>query len=128
MAKATRRVLCLPGIRPRVSRARHQWSRRPRAEQMAQIIMQRRDRFSAGTVSLLRRTRQWLKARERLLSAWYARTQARAHARRAAKQQRLGGAGAILLPYWWEYESPLKRRIALEAMLRRMFSLVPMIG
>ena len=92
---------------------------------MALIIMQRRDRFSAGTVSLLRRTRQWLKARERLLSAWCARTQARAHARRAAKQQRLGGAGAILLPYWWEYESPMKRRIALEAMLRRMFSLVP---
>ena len=121
MAKATRRALCLPGIRPRASQARRPFPQSP----MAQIIMQRRDRFSAGTVSLLRRTRQWLKARERLLSAWYARAQARAHSRHAAKQQRLGGAGAILLPYWWEYESPLKRRIALEAMLRRMFSLVP---
>ncbi len=93
--------------------------------------MQRRDRFSTGTVSLLRRTQQWLKARERLLSAWYARTQthARNHARRRSSElrRRLGGAGAILVPDWWEYESPLKRRLALEAVLRRMFALVPMI-
>ena len=91
--------------------------------------MQRRDRFSTGTASLLRRAQQWLKARERLLSAWYARTQTRArvHTRRGGTElrRRLGGAGAILVPYWWEYESPLKRRIALEAMMRRMFALVP---
>ena len=94
--------------------------------------MQRRDRFSTGTASLLRRTKQWLKARERLLSAWYARTQTRArhHTRRSSTQlrRRLGGAGAILVPYWWEYESPLKRRIALEVMLRRMFTLVPAVS
>ena len=91
--------------------------------------MQRRDRFSTGTASLLRRTQQWLKARERLLSAWFARarTHARDHSRRSGTElrRRLGGAGAILVPYWWEYESPLKRRLVLEAMMRRMFALMP---
>ena len=91
--------------------------------------MQRRDCLSTRSVSLLRRTQQWLKARERLLSAWFACAQARArsHSRRSgiALCSRLGGAGAILVPYWWEYESPLKRRLALEAMLRRMFEIVP---
>ncbi len=91
--------------------------------------MQRRDRFSTGTASLLRRTQQWLKARERLFSAWFARAQTRArdHSRRGGTElrRRLGGAGAILVPYWWEYESPLKRRLALEAMMRRMFALIP---
>ncbi len=94
--------------------------------------MQRRDRFSARSASLLLRTQQWLKARERLLSAWCARTQTRArhHTRRSGVElrRRLGGAGSILVPYWWEYESPLKRRLALEAMMRRMFSLVPQIA
>jgi hypothetical protein len=55
---------------------------------------------------LMRRAQQWLAARERRLWEW------------------LGGEGAILLPQWWEYESPLKRRLALEATLRRMFSLL----
>ena len=91
--------------------------------------MQRRNRFSSGAVSLLRRTQQWLKARERLLSAWFARAHARAHdhSRRSGSElrRRPGGAGEILVPYWWEYESPLKRRLALEAMMRRMFALVP---
>ncbi len=91
--------------------------------------MRRRDRFSARSASLLRRTQQWLKARERLLSAWYAHAQTRAshHTRRGGVElrRRLGGAGAILVPYWWEYESPLKRRLALEAMMRRMFAIVP---
>ncbi len=97
----------------------------------ASITMRRRDRFSASTVSLLRRTRQWLKARERLLSAWFAcaHTRARNHTRRSGIElrRRLGGAGAKLVPYWWEYESPLKRQLALEAMMRRMSALVPMI-
>ena len=92
--------------------------------------MQRRDRISIRSVSLLRRTQQWLKARERLLSAWFARAQTRArnHSRRGGIElrRRLGGTGAILVPYWWEYESPLKRRLALEAMMQRMFALVPM--
>jgi hypothetical protein len=82
---------------------------------------------------LMRRAQQWLAARERLLSAWIMRThlrarasmQARVQVRRRARVEKLGGAGAILLPHWWEYESPLKRRLALEATLRRMFALVP---
>lgn len=94
--------------------------------------MQPRDRFPTGAVSLLRRTRQWLKAREHLLSAWFACAQTRAgnHTRRSGTElrRRLGGTGAILVPYWWEYESPLKRRLALEAMMRRMFALVPTIA
>ena len=100
--------------------------------------MQRRDRFSTGAASLLRRTQQWLKARERLLSAWCARTrtqlptQTRAHHHHhprhsgAELRRGLGGAGAIRVPYWWEYESPLKRRLVLEAMLQKMFALVPL--
>jgi len=87
--------------------------------------MQRRDRFSTRSGSLLRRTQQWLKARERLLSAWFARAQTRTGRGGTELRRRLGGAGAILVPYWWEYESPLKRRLALEAMLRRMFAIVP---
>ena len=110
--------------------------------------MRRRDRISAaaGTVghgvaapaaihagsalrgkpdSLLRRAQQWLAARERLLSAWYARTQAKSRGRSAALGQHQDSTGAIVLPYWWEYESPLKRRLALEALLRRMFSIAP---
>lgn len=82
--------------------------------------------------SLIRRAQQWLAARERLVSGWFARThgrarasmQARIHAHKAAR--RVGGAGAIVAPYWWEYESPLKRQLALEALLRRLFSVVPM--
>jgi hypothetical protein len=80
--------------------------------------------------SLLRRAQQWLAARERLVSGWFARTHGRARASMQArihghKAKRLGGAGAIVVPYWWEYESQLKRQLALEAMLRRLFSVVP---
>lgn len=74
---------------------------------------------------MLRRTQQWLKARERLLSAWYARTQTRAGRRGSERGHRLGDTEAIHVPYWWEYESPLKRLLALEAMMRRMFAIVP---
>jgi hypothetical protein len=81
---------------------------------------------------LMRRAQQWLAARERRLWEWIMRThlcarasmQARAQVRRHARVEKLGGEGAILLPQWWEYESPLKRRLALEATLRRMFSLL----
>ena len=91
-----------------------------------------------GKGSLLRRAQQWLAARECLLAAWIARARvatARAHPSMAARPRRLhgsvraatrlGGAGAIMVLQWWEYESPLKRRLALEATLRRLFSLVP---
>ena len=64
-------------------------------------------------------------ARERLLSAWCARAQARTRRDSTKLRRRLGGAGAILVPYWWEYESPLKQRLALEATLWRMFAMVP---
>jgi hypothetical protein len=80
--------------------------------------------------SLLSRAQQWLSARERLLAGWIGRAHGRARAAvqgriTAQRQQRIGGAGAVALPYWWEYESQLKRQIALEAMLRRLFSMVP---
>ncbi|HQA33576.1 MAG TPA: hypothetical protein PLD41_07100 [Casimicrobium huifangae] len=87
--------------------------------------------------SLLRRAQQWLAARERLLADWIARARvatALAHPSMPARVRRLhgkvtasrlGGAGAIMVLQWWEYESPLKRRLALEAKLRRMFSVVP---
>jgi N-glycosylase/DNA lyase len=35
---------------------------------------------------------------------------------------RLGMRGA---PWWWEFESELKRRLALEMLLRRMFAVMP---
>lgn len=81
--------------------------------------------------SLVRRAQQWLSAREQLVSNWFAHAQrtarasmqARVHTRRA---KRLGGAGAIIAPAWWEYESELKRRIALEALMRRLFSVTPL--
>lgn len=80
--------------------------------------------------SLIRRAQQWLAARERLVTGWFARTHGRARASMQArihahKAKRVGGAGAIVVPYWWEYESQLKRQLALEAMLRRLFSVVP---
>ena len=87
--------------------------------------------------SLLRRAQQWLAARERLLADWIARARvatALAHPSMPARVRRLhgkvtasrlGGAGAIMVLQWWEYESPLKQRLALEATLRRMFSVVP---
>jgi N-glycosylase/DNA lyase len=34
----------------------------------------------------------------------------------------LGMRGA---PWWWEFESEMKRRLALEMLLRRMFAMVP---
>ncbi|MBL8310605.1 MAG: hypothetical protein JNL19_09310 [Burkholderiales bacterium] len=75
------------------------------------------------------RSAQWLVARERLLTQWLARTGQRARASLPPKPRgRPSGKwrdGAIRLLPWWEYESPLKRRLALEATLQRMFSLMP---
>lgn len=89
-----------------------------------------------GSATLLRRAQQWLSARERLLAVWVASSRvavalahpsmpSRARRIRSSTVTRLGGAGAITVPHWWEYESPLKRRLALEATLRRLFSVVP---
>jgi hypothetical protein len=73
--------------------------------------------------ALLHRAQQWFAARERLIASWFAHLPARAAPKKLARKQ--GGAGAIVLPFWWEYESELKCRLALEALLRRLFSLVP---
>ena len=73
--------------------------------------------------TLLHRAQQWLEARERLIARWFARFPLRVAPSMLVRKQ--GGAGAIVLPYWWEYESELKCRLALEAVLRRLFSLVP---
>jgi hypothetical protein len=73
--------------------------------------------------TLLHRAQQWLEARERLIAAWFTHFPLRIAPKMLERKR--GGAGAILLPFWWEYESELKRRLALEAVLRRLFSMVP---
>ena len=73
--------------------------------------------------TLLHRAKQWLTARWRLIARWCVRLPVRAAQKRLAPK--LGGAGAIRLPSWWEYESELKCRLALEAVLRRLFSVLP---
>jgi hypothetical protein len=73
--------------------------------------------------TLLHRAQQWLEARERLIAGWFARFPARAAPKMLERKQ--GGAGAIVLPFWWEYESELKCRLVLEAVLRKLFSMVP---
>ncbi len=73
--------------------------------------------------ALLHRAQQWLESRERLIAGWFARFPLRAVPKVLERKQ--GSAGAIVLPYWWEYESELKCRLALEVLLRRLFSIVP---
>ena len=73
--------------------------------------------------TLLHRAQQWLAARKRLIAGWFVRFPMRIAPLMLA--QKLGGAGAIVLPFWWEYESELKCRLALEAVLRRLFSMLP---
>lgn len=102
--------------------------KRPQAATIKPATKARPARGKPG--SLIRRAQQWLAARERLVSGWFSRTHGRARASMQArihahKVKRVGGAGAIVVPYWWEYESQLKRQLALEAMLRRLFSVVP---
>ena len=74
----------------------------------------------------LHRAQQWLTARNRMIAVWCARFPMRVAPKLLARK--LGGAGAIVLPFWWEYESEFKCRLALEAVLRRLFSLVPATG
>lgn len=101
-----------------------------RPRQSAQRVQRARCK---PTATLVKRAQQWIAARERLIAAWLSRTHRKARAsmqmrvlvRQRNRSDKLGGAGAIKLPQWWEYESPLKRRLALEAVLRRMFSLLP---
>ena len=78
---------------------------------------------SAVLATLLHRAQQWFAARERLIAAWFTRFPLRVAPKKLERKQ--GGAGAMLLPFWWEYESELKCRLALEALLRRLFSMVP---
>ena len=73
--------------------------------------------------TLLHRAQQWLEARERLIAGWFTHFPLRAAPKLLERKQ--GGAGAIVLPFWWEYESELKCRLALEAVLRKLFSMVP---
>ena len=73
--------------------------------------------------ALLHRAQQWLEARERLIAGWFAHLPLRVTPNMLERKQ--AGAGAIVLPYWWEYEGELKCRLALEALLRRLFSMVP---
>ena len=78
---------------------------------------------SANTLTtLLQRAQQWIAARERLVASWLAHFPLRVAPKTPERKQ--GAAGAIVLPHWWEYESPLKRRLALEALLRRLFAVV----
>ena len=72
---------------------------------------------------LLHRAQQWLEARKRLIAGWFTHFPLRVAPKMLERKQ--GGAGAILLPFWWEYESELKCRLALETLLRRLFSMVP---
>ena len=73
--------------------------------------------------ALLYRAQQWLEARERLIASWFTHFPLRVAPKMLERKR--GGAGAILLPFWWEYESELKCRLALETLLRRLFSMVP---
>ena len=72
---------------------------------------------------LLHRAQQWLEARERLIASWFTHFPLRVAPKMLERKQ--GGAGAIVVPYWWEYESELKCRLALEAVLRKLSSIVP---
>lgn len=78
---------------------------------------------SSTLARLLHRAQQWLEARERLIASWFTHFPLRVAPKTLERKQ--GGAGAIVLPFWWEYESELKCRLALEAVLRRLFSMVP---
>ena len=89
--------------------------------QVADVSTQREARNALATV--MHRAQQWLQARERLIGRWFSRFPERAAVKIPEHKQ--GGAGAIRLPFWWEYESELKCRLALEALLRRLFSVVP---
>jgi hypothetical protein len=83
-------------------------------------------RMRRPDLALLRRARQWLAARNRLVARWIARFTG--PTRTSAPSRKLGRVGSIVLPFWWEYESELKCRLALETLLRKLFSLVPRLN
>jgi hypothetical protein len=102
----------------------------PRAAPVARSTATKRG--AAASKALLHRAQQWLSARERLVSIWLTRTGQRARlslqtiaSRYDPAGNRHGSARSPVVPRWWEYESELKRRLALEILLRRLFSLVP---
>ena len=89
-------------------------------------------RGEAASKALLHRAQQWLTARERLIAMWLTRAGQRARvslriitSRPSSPTLSRGVAHSPVAPRWWEYESELKRRLALEMLLRRLFSLVP---
>lgn len=84
-------------------------------------------RSASASSALFHRAQQWFSARERLLTRWLARTGQRTHAgMQYITTKRVDGtAQSPVVPRWWEYESELKRRLALELLLRRLFALVP---
>lgn len=105
-------------------------SRRDALAVHARALARRALRLPSQRTTLFDRAQQWLAARERLIAQWVRRTQARARAQIAPRsaagpRSRPGGAGAIRVLHWWEYESPLKRTLALEATLRHLFSIMP---
>ena len=89
-------------------------------------------RGAVASKALLHRAQQWLTARERLVSIWLTRTGQRARvslrtitSRHSPPAPRQRTTHSPVVPRWWEYESELKRRLALETLLRRLFSIVP---
>lgn len=84
--------------------------------------------------ALMHRAQQWFAARERMVALWFTRTGRRARAglhsiasRQSVSVERGSIAQSPVAPRWWEYESELKRRLALEILLRRLFALVPVL-
>ncbi len=71
----------------------------------------------------MRRAQQWVASRERLVASWLRHFSTQPHSKFPASRR--DAAGALRLPFWWEYESELKCRLALEAVLRRLFSMLP---
>ncbi len=80
-------------------------------------------KLSNGLSALVRRAQQWVASRERLVASWLRHFSTQPRSKFPASRR--DAAGALRLPFWWEYESELKCRLALEAVLRRLFSLVP---
>lgn len=105
-------------------------SRRDALAAHARTLARRARRLQWPHTALFDRAQQWIAARERLIAQWVGRTRALAQARMAphtaaGARGRPVGTGAIRVLQWWEYESPLKRTLALEATLRHLFSIVP---
>ncbi len=87
-------------------------------------------RSASASRPLFHRAQQWFSARERLLTRWLARTgqRARTGMQYITTKRVDATAQSPVVPRWWEYESELKRRLALELLLRRLFALAPESG